>query len=103
MPRAHAQDADARFRADVEKLLEVTGALALGTQIVGIHMKHFTHDEVMALLDFYGTAVGRKSISVMPTLAQEGAAAGQEWAAAHLPQILGAIDERLRAEGFLKR
>ena len=146
-----AQDQDAAFRADVEKLLEVTGAAAMGTQmatlvsnqvingfrrqqpsvpdraveiikeelnaefakmfepastfrqtLITIHMKHFTHDEVKTLLEFYNTPVGRKAIAVMPLAAQEGAAAGQEWAGQNMPRITATLQERLRAEGFIK-
>jgi uncharacterized protein len=49
-------------------------------RVVDIYVKHFTHDEVRALLDFYTTPVGRKVIRVMPMLAQESSAAGQRWA-----------------------
>jgi hypothetical protein len=35
-------------------------------RVVDIYVKHFTHDEVRALLDFYTTPVGRKVIRVMP-------------------------------------
>ena len=146
-----AQDQDAAFRADVEKLLEATGGAAIGTQmatlvsnqiidgfraqqpsvpdravdiikevlnaefakmfepassfrqtLVTIHMKHFTHAEVKTLLEFYSTPIGRKAISVMPLAAQEGAAAGQEWARQHMPRITATLQERLRAEGFIK-
>lgn len=148
---SHAQDANARFRADVEKMLEVTGALAVGTQmatfvtdqmidglkkqrpglpdrafdlikevlgaefakmfdapdglrskLVDIHMKHLTHEEVLGLLEFYNTPIGRKAIAVMPVMAQEGAAAGQEWAVENMPRIAGVVEQRLRAEGFIK-
>lgn len=148
---AHAQDADAHFRADVEKLLEVTGAAAVGTQLatlvsnqiidsmteqqshiperaialikemlnaefskafegpqsiraklVDIYMQHFTHDEVIKILEFYDTEVGRKTVSVLPKLAQEGAAVGQQWAAANMGRIIATLQQRLREEGFIK-
>ena len=148
---SQAHDPQALFQADVEKLLEVTGAAAMGTQMAGlvsnqvidsmrknqpsvpakaaeivkdvlnsefarafepggslrqkmvqIQMKYFTHDEVKALLEFYGTPVGRKAISVMPLAAQEGAAAGQEWAGANMARIAASLQDRLRAEGFIK-
>lgn len=145
-----AQDQQALFRADVQKLLEVSGAGALGTQMVGlvsnqviesmrrqqpsvpakaveismdvlnvefarafepggagarkmveIRMKHFIHDEVKLLLEFYSTPVGRKAISVMPIAAQEGPVAGQAWAGANMGLIVTSLQERLRAEGFI--
>ncbi|HEY1305630.1 MAG TPA: DUF2059 domain-containing protein [Vicinamibacterales bacterium] len=148
---AGAQSVDARFRADIERLLEVTKAAALGTQIatiasnsvidamrktqpevperaiaivkevlaveferafsgpngilaavVDLYAKYFTHEDVTAMLEFYNTSAGRKAIAVMPTLAQESAAAGNAWAMANMPGIMSKVEQRLRAEGFLK-
>jgi hypothetical protein len=75
---------------------------ALREKMVEIQMKHFSHDEVKLLLDFYSTPVGRKAISMMPMAAQEGALAGQAWAGANMGRIVTSLQERLRAEGFIK-
>ena len=148
---AQAQTGDAQFRSDVERLLQVTGAAALGAQVanimseqmfqglkqvqpeipdrvltllrevlaeefagmfsgpssiqpavVDLYIKHFTHDDVRMLLDFYGSPVGRKAIQVLPVLTRESAAVGQKWAEAHMPRIMGIAEQRLRAEGFLR-
>lgn len=150
---ARGQGDDARFRADIEKLLDVTGVSTLGAQmanlvsnqmidglmktqptakipdravaviketlssefakgfvapdglrgrLVAIYAKHFTHAEVTALLNFYATDVGRKTLETLPKLTQEGSAAGQEWATANMPRISDLIKERLRAEGLMK-
>jgi hypothetical protein len=72
------------------------------TNIVDIYAKHFTHDEVLALLKFYETPLGRKAVSVLPVVAQESSAAGQTWAAANMKRIGAVVQERLRAEGFVK-
>ena len=53
----------------------------LQAKIVEMSARHFTHSEIRALLDFYGTDVGRKAVAEMPALLKEGAAAGQAWAA----------------------
>lgn len=74
----------------------------LRQKMVEIQMKHFTHDEVKVLLEFYGTPVGRKAIAVMPLAAREGAEAGQQWASANMGRIAATLQERLRAEGFIK-
>jgi uncharacterized protein len=148
---AQAQAIDAEFRADIEKLFEVTGAASLGlqmatmasnqvidalkqgqpdmperavtivketltsefvsafaprgelmTKLAGIYATHFTHTEVRAILAFYATDAGRKSISVMPKLAQEGGAAGQLWAQQNMPRVMGVLEQRLRDEKILK-
>jgi len=146
---ASAQTTDPQFRADIEKLMQVTGAANLGTQManlaagqlidrmkqvqpgtpdrvfeiirevlnsefsqafvapdglqskmVDVYAKHFTHDEVSALLTFYGTPVGRKTVTLMPMLVQEGSAVGQKWAEANMARISGVLRERLQKEGF---
>jgi len=147
---ARAQELDPSHRADIERLLEVTGAGKVGAQIantvagqmidalrtaqpnvppraseiikdvlstefatafdspgglhgtiVNMYAKHFTHEEIKGLLTFYATDLGRKAITEMPALAQEGAAAGQAWALANMPRISGVLQSRLRAEGLL--
>lgn len=88
----------------------LTGALAAGVQdpkgltasLVPLYAKHFTHEDVRALLAFYQTEVGRKTITVMPTLFQEAAQAGQEWSRTIVPVIQAETEKRLRAEGFIK-
>jgi uncharacterized protein len=148
---ARAQTIEPAFRADIEKLQEITGSAALGTQLarlvsaqmldnlkkarpdiperafaitsevievefskaftgpdglnsrlVAIYAKHFTPDEVRGLLMFYGTDLGKKMITEMPLLLQEGAAPGQEWASANVVRIGQVIQARLKAEGFTK-
>lgn len=148
---ADAQAIDEAFRADVESLLEATGALNLGAQMasivsdqtidaakkaqpdipdravalikevlnaefaaaftgpngmrgqmVALYAKHFTHPEVKDLATFYRSDIGRKSISVMPLLASEGAAIGQQWSEKNMARVMGVLEQRLRAEGFIK-
>lgn len=145
------QVGDARLRADIERLLDVTGVGALGAQmatvvsnqmidalkktqpnlpdravaliketlssefskgftapdglrarLVAIYAGHFTQPEVAALLQFYETDIGRKTLDTLPKLAQEGSAAGKEWAAANMPRITELMKERLRAEGLMR-
>lgn len=143
------QSIDPALRADIERLMEVTGAAALATQMansvsdafvngfkqtqravpprmievvrdvlgaefavafagrdmrdrqVALYARHFTHEDVRALLAFYQTDVGRKAIAVMPTLAREGSEIGQEWAKANMPRILQLLRTRLEEEGLV--
>jgi hypothetical protein len=66
--------------------------------LVRIYAEHFTRAEISALLEFYSTELGRKMITVTPLLADEGGAAGQQWAMANMPRILGIVQQRLRDE-----
>ena len=147
----NAQTIDPQFRADIERLMDLTGQASIGAQmaslvlrnvldgmkrakpdipdrviaittevlnaefskafaapdgingqIVDLYARHFTHDDVSAMLAFYSTPVGRKTVSVMPLLMQEGAAVGQKWAQANMPRIMGVLADRLRAEQQIK-
>jgi len=65
--------------------------------MVAVYDKHFTHDEVKEMIQFYTTPLGRKLIQVMPALVQESMQAGQKWGEGLGPEI----DRRVRAQ--LKR
>ena len=72
------------------------------TRTIPIYEKYFTHDEVRTLLAFYATDVGRKTIAIMPTIAQEAANVGLEWANGLAPEIDAELQARFRAEGLVK-
>lgn len=57
-------------RVDVDELEDL---------IVPIYEKHFTDEELDAMLEFYQTPAGRSMLSKMPAVMQESIAVGQEW------------------------
>ena len=113
------------FEQDVRKLMEVTGAAAMGEQVVNqmldgmsknvtgesaeylrrfraeldpnemvelnvpIYMKHFTHEEIKGLVEFYESPIGKKTIEKLPLVMQESMAAGQAWGEKLAQKILG--------------
>ena len=146
---AQAQAIDEGFRADIDKLLEVTHAAEIATQLMSVvnrqlmdaeakahpevpqrvldlvrqtiddefgkafrgpegmlaqiadvYAKHFTQKDIRGLVAFYSSDLGRKAIATMPAVMQDSAAVGQKWAEAHMPAIIEAMQEKLRAEGF---
>jgi hypothetical protein len=140
-----AEDLTTAKRADIQRLLETTGALSLGRQMsayvvrhytetlrqmrpdipaaaldtippvvdeviganlpafaekmIPLYHRYFTHAEIGALLAFYQTEAGRKSIQVMPQLLQESMQMGQKWGEALGPEIQRRVKERLKKEG----
>ena len=147
---ARAQTPDPEFRADIEQLLDATGAAKMGAQMgalignsflaelkrsnpdipdravtivrdvmdaemskmyagpngimpdmVDLYAKHFTHEDVIALLAFYRSPVGQKTIEAMPLLLQEGAVIGQRWMQMEMPNIANAVHQRLQTEGLV--
>jgi hypothetical protein len=71
-------------------------------RLVSVYARHFTHDDIRALIAFHETPVGRKVVSVMPQVTQESAQIGQEWAATVVPELQAEIRRRLAAEGLIK-
>lgn len=142
---ARADELTAEKRADIEHLLAMTNAMAIGTQmgtaaarnvvqtihtlrpdipqavldllpaevmaviaenkeslkneIIPIYDKYFTDAELKQMIQFYSTALGQKAIKVMPSILQEGMAAGQRWGESLGPQINRRIREKLGQKG----
>ena len=118
---------------DMKKLLELTGAVKVGIQMMNtsieaqrqtnpnipqefwdefmkqitedafvemvmpIYDKHYTHPEIQELIAFYQTPVGKKTITVLPLIAQESMEAGQKLGM----QIAQNIIEKMKADGKL--
>lgn len=68
--------------------------------IVPIYHRNFTHDEIKGLLSFYSTPLGMKILATMPTMMQEGMAAGQQWVQQLTPILEERIKARLREKGI---
>ncbi len=63
--------------------------------IVPIYDKHFTNDEIMGLIAFYETPLGKKMVSSLPQVMAESAAAGGKYG----EQIAIKVIQRMQAEG----
>jgi hypothetical protein len=46
---------------------------------IDIYDKHYSHEEIRELIDFYESPIGRKIIEESPAMTEESIAAGQEW------------------------
>ena len=80
----------------------VNGPNGLMARLVPVYAKYFTHDEVRALLAFYESEIGKKTLAVIPLALQEGAKTGQIWANELGPEIRAELEKRFKAEGLLK-
>ena len=58
------------FNPEVDKLIE---------QIIPLYKKHFTHEDIKALISFYESPIGKKLVSKTPQLTQESMKMGQSW------------------------
>ena len=73
----------------------------LRDRLVIIYQKHFTSDDINALLTFYTSPAGRKFLGEMPALMQEVMGASMDVMRARLPSIMKALEEK--RGNFLKQ
>ncbi|GAA5218295.1 DUF2059 domain-containing protein [Corallincola platygyrae] len=73
----------------------------LQRSLMPIYHRHFTLEEINALIAFYESPVGQKSIRVMPQLTQESTLVGQSWAQALSGKLQLRLSQRFQQEGLL--
>ncbi|MDR1315784.1 MAG: DUF2059 domain-containing protein [Spirochaetales bacterium] len=61
---------------------------------IPIYAKYYTHDEVMQLIEFYRTPLGRKTIELTPAITEESMAMSLEWAMRVSQQLIEAMREK---------
>jgi hypothetical protein len=79
------------------------GAVAKGGYIdliVVIYHRYFSHSEIKGLISFYQTPLGKKTVTVMPTMTQEAIAVGQRWGQGLVPIIEQRIKSRFKQKGI---
>jgi hypothetical protein len=64
--------------------------------VVPIYAKHFETAELDALIEFYSSPIGRKTVERLPAISAESMAAGQAWG----EQIAKRAIEKLKAAGL---
>ena len=69
-------------------------------QICPIYHKYLTFSDIRGLITFYQTPLGKKIITVMPSLARESMIAGQTWGQSLGAVIQRRINERFEEEGI---
>ena len=136
-------------RADIEKLLELTGALRIGSQmsqffvtemtksiktarpdipeemfkvlaeevngvingamkqkegfvdlVIPVYDKYYSDADIKALIKFYQSDIGKKTIKVMPNLIGESMKIGQAWGQKLGPVIEERVMKRFKEKGF---
>jgi hypothetical protein len=62
-----------------EKFQSKADPKTLVDMVVPAYDKYLTHEEIKGLLQFYGTPLGKKSLSVLPKLVEETRDQGRAW------------------------
>ncbi len=68
--------------------------------IIPIYDQNFEHADITALIEFYRSDIGKKTIQLLPTLMQEGMRIGQEWGMSIAPEIQRRLFERFKENGI---
>ena len=66
---------------------------------IPIYDRHFTMDELQALIDFYTTPVGQQVVKKLPLVAHESNAIGQQWGETKALEIA----QRLAEQGYFRQ
>lgn len=89
------------FRGVPEKLWrqleqELGDMSAFSEQMIPIYARHYTLEDLRALVAFYESPLGQRVVRATPAITQESMALGQRWGQLQAQKII----QRLRAEGY---
>lgn len=65
-----------------------------GPKMIDIYAGAFSESELRDLIAFYNTPTGKKAVSIMPELMQQGAQLGANEAQKHIPRLQEMIEAR---------
>lgn len=66
--------------------------------VIPIYQKHYSDEEILQLMDFYKTPLGKKVLEKTPLISQESYAVGSEWGKTLGEQVV----KKLKAEGYME-
>jgi uncharacterized protein len=87
--------------ASIDEAIKQFPEQELRDRLVAIYQKHFTSDDITALVTFYTSPAGRKFLGEMPVLMQEAMGASMDVMRSRMPSIMKAIEEK--RDKFLKQ
>ena len=81
------------------EIAEALDPAELTSLAIPIYDRHFTMEELQALIDFYTTPIGQKIVNKLPLVAQESNAIGQQWGETKALEIM----QRLAEQGYYRQ
>jgi uncharacterized protein len=78
------------FKAEMSK----NGMEDLFKEMIPVYKKHFTHQEIKDIIDFYESPTGKKLSQKTPVLTQESMAVGQRWGMILGQKIMSKLEEK---------
>ncbi len=82
---------------EINRMMEQEAPTLLNL-LVPIYDRQFSAAELQQLITFYETDLGKKTITVMPTIMRESLAAGQDWGRNMAPKLMKRLEERFKQE-----
>jgi hypothetical protein len=80
-----------------EKISEQGG---LSDDITATYHKYYTHQEIKSIIAFYQTALGEKTLKIMPKIYQENFAYSRQWMKKMSPAIWEVAKRVLKEKGY---
>jgi hypothetical protein len=68
--------------------------------VIPLYGKYFSQADIKALIRFYQSEIGKKTIKVMPNLLQESMTLGQQWGQNLGPVIQQRVMKRFKEKGY---
>jgi hypothetical protein len=76
------------------KLHERYKAEDLIDRLIPVYDRNLTHEEIVGLIQFYESPLGRRVIEVMPQIMQESFAVGSEWGRQLVAEVFAEMEEQ---------
>lgn len=64
--------------------------------MIPVYLKYYTENEILKLIEFYGTPLGKKVIEVTPLISQDSYTIGTEWGT----KIAENVIKKLKEKGY---
>lgn len=95
-----ASDEVAARQAEIVARAIGEALVGLMDEVIPIYEKYFTHEEILQIIAYHESPIGRKSIEVMPQLMAESMQVAQRWAMTAMPKVMEEVLEQMREEGL---
>jgi len=80
---------------------QISSRGGLVDRVIPIYDRHYTHNEIRALIKFYESPLGQKMASVRPEITREGIVVAEQWVRYLEPLLIQAIEKSLEKEGYV--
>jgi uncharacterized protein len=84
----------ANYWQEFQNEMKEVGLEDLYTDIIPIYKKHFTHEDIKKIIEFYESPTGKKLSQKTPEITQESIMVGQKWGMMISQKIVQKLEEK---------